>query len=507
MTTGDENSSEFEEEEPGVVEKAARRKERVEEQRRPWLVPFLVGIVLGVAITTGGIRVFRNHPSDESLAKGNKSSQKVMSAMTVTLATVETTRVARILNATGTVQASNLTPVLPQTNGLLIKKILVNVGASVKAGQIMAVLDDSLLQDQIRQAKADVASKQADVASKQADLASKQGSVASSQATVSSNQAIVQQRQADLAQARVKLKDAETNLRRNRQLVDQGAISRQQSDTAETNQATAREAIHQSEANIRSAEANVKSAQASVSSAMAAVQSAQASVSSAMAAVQSYQAKVQQLKTQLGQTAVRAPVSGILAEKLARIGDITGVAPQTQVGTVVGGTQKLFSIIQDQKLQLQALVPEIQLPDVQVGATVQITNDADERVSLQGRVSEIEPMVNQQRREATVKIDIPPTSLLKPGMFARAAIAIGSVTSMAVPQKAVLPQPDGSAIVFVLSGKDSVRAQKVDVGESIIGRRVEIKSGLKVGSRVVVDGAGYLHDGDTVRIARTTALN
>ncbi|MDF5723695.1 MAG: efflux RND transporter periplasmic adaptor subunit [Rhizonema sp. PD37] len=507
MTTRNENFSEFEEEEPGVVEKAARRIEQVEKQRRPWLVSLLVGTILGVAIATVGIRVFSNQPSSESLAKGNKSSQKVISAMTVTLATVETTRVARILNATGTVQASNLTPVLPQANGLLIKKILVNVGASVKAGQIMAVLDDSLLQDQIRQAKADVASKQADVAAKQADLASKQGSVASSQATVSSNQAIVQQRQADLAQARAKLKDAETNLRRNRQLVDQGAISRQQSDTAETSQATALSAIHQSEANIRSAEANVKSAQASVSSAIAAVQSAQASVSSAMAAVQSYQAKVQQLKTQLGQTAVRAPVSGIVAEKLARIGDITGVAPQTQVGTIVGGTQKLFSIIQDQELQLQALVPEIQLPDVQIGTTVQITSDANERLSLQGRVSEIEPIVNQQRREATVKIDIPPTSLLKPGMFARAAIAIGSVTGVAVPQKAVLPQADGSAIVFVLRSADSVRAQKVEVGESIIARRVEIKSGLKVGDRVVVDGAGYLHDGDKVQIAPTTELN
>lgn len=505
MATRDESFPELEEEEPGVLEKATRRQETVERQRRSWLVPFLAGIVLGVAITTVGMRVFSNHPSGQSLGKENKSSQKVTSAMTVTLATAETTRVARILNATGTVQASNLTPVLAQTNGLQIKQILVNVGEAVKAGQILAVLDDSLLVGQIKQAEADVASKQADVASKQADVASKQATVSSTQATVSSNQAIVQQRQADLAQARAKLKDAETNLRRNQQLVNQGAISRQQSDTAQTNQATALEAIHQGEANIRSAEANVKSTQASVRSAVAAVQSAQASVSSAVAAVQSYQAKVQQLKTQQGQTAVRAPVSGIVAEKLARIGDITGVAPQTQVGTVVGGTQKLFSIIQDQKLELQALVPEIQLPDIQVGATVQITFDADERVNLQGRVKEIEPVVNQQTREATVKIDIPPTNLLKPGMFARAAIAIGSVTGLAVPQKAVLIQPDGSEIVFVLSGKDSVRAQKVDVGESIIGRRVEIKRGLKVGDRVVVDGAGYLHDGDKVLVAHIGA--
>lgn len=502
---GEESFSKVELEEPVAVEDADWTKEkRIYKKGNPWLVPLLLGTGLGVAISVGGMRLLSHRSTGKTQAVASQSAQKVAPSMTVTTAIVETTRVARTLYTTGTIAAQDLTPVLPQANGLQIKKILVNVGASVKAGQLMAVLDDSLLQDQIRQAKADVEARQADVASKQAEIASKQAAVASNQAAVASNQAIVQQRQADLAQARAKLKEAQINFKRNQELAAQGAISRQQLDTATTNLATATEAVRLADANIRSAEANVKSAQANIGSAQAGVKSAQANVSSAQASVKSSAAKVEQMKTQLGQTLVRAPVSGVVAEKLASVGDVTGVPPQTQIGTVVGGSQKLFSIIQDGKLELQAQVPQIQLSQVRVGASVQVTSDADRRVRLQGRVRDIEPVVNQQRREAMVKIDLPPTQVLKPGMFARAAITTTTTVGLAVPQKAVQPQPDGSAIVFMLSSEDSVRAQKVELGEILIGDRVEIKRGLKLGDRVVVEGAGYLKDGDKVRIVNVS---
>ncbi|MBD2777043.1 efflux RND transporter periplasmic adaptor subunit [Iningainema tapete] len=494
---GEESYSELEVEEP-VVEESSWQRKKVRRQRKPWLLPLFVGIGLGVAVGIGGLRLLSNRPTTQSPTT-NKVTQAAPT-MTVTVASVETTRVARVLNTTGTVAARDLTPILPQVNGLQIKQILVNVGNSVQAGQVMAVLDDSILQEQIRQAKADVESKQADVASKQADLVSKQAAVTSVEAAVKSNEAVVQQKQADLGQANARLKDAQINFKRTQQLVNQGALSRQQLDTAVTTLDTATEGVRLAEANIRSAEANVSSATANIGSAQANVRIAVANVNSAQAAVRSSAAKVEQLKTQLGQTLVRAPVAGIVAEKLARVGDVTGVPPQTQVATVVGGSQKLFSIIQDGQLELQALVPEVQLPQVKIGATTQVTLDADSRVRLQGQVKSIEPVVNQQRREATVKIDLPPNSPLKPGMFARAAITTTTTTGMAIPQKAVLPQADGGVIVFMLSGEDTVRAMKVEVGEILIGGRVEIKRGLKLGDRVVVDGAGYVKDGDRVRV-------
>lgn len=494
----DEGFSDLEVKQPVLVDDEESWEEQKPNNRRRWLTPLLLGTGFGIAVALGGIRVF----SQRSTAQSNplKTQVAVAPAMTVTLAQAQSTSIIRTLTVTGSIAARDLTPVLPQANGLLVKQVLVDVGDYVKAGQVMAVLDNSLLQDQIRQAKADVESKEADVASEQADLVSKQAAVVASQATLSANQAVVQQRQADLGQSRARLQDAQRNFERNQQLFAQGAISRQVLDTAETNLATAREAVRQSEANIRTAQANVNSAQANIGSAQASVNIAQANINSAKASVRSSNARVEQLKTQLGQTLLRAPVPGLVAEKLTRVGDVTGVPPQTQVGTVVGGSQKLFSIIQDGKLELQALVPEIQLPQVKVGSSVQITSERDNNVKLQGRVREIEPVVNQQRREATVKIDVPANNLLKPGMFARAAITTATQTGVAVPQKAVQSQADNSSIVFILSGEDKVKAQKVEVGEILNGDRIEVKSGLQVGDRIVVDGAGYVKDGDTVRV-------
>ncbi len=505
MTAGDQNFSDFPEEES--IESIEPTEEETFQdypetrKQHPWWIILLMGMILGIGITSAGMRLSSNRAKSEPKV-ANQSAQTLNPAMTVTLASADFTQVARNLSVTGTVAASELIPVLPKSNGLQVKQILVKQGDSVKKGQIMAVLDDSLLQDQILQAKAEVESQQAEVASREADLASKQAALESSRASVVSNRATVEQRQADLAQAKAKLREAERNYQRNQRLSNQGAISKQLFETAETNFQTAKEAVRIAQANIRSSQANVSSAQSNISSAQAGVSSAKAKINSAKASVRSSTARVQQLKTQLSQTIVRAPVSGVIAEKLARVGDITGVPPQTQVGTVVGGSQKLFSIIRQGNLELQAKVPTVQLSQIEIGASANIISDADNRLTLQGQVREIEPVVNQQRREATVKIDLPPTDLFKPGMFARALIVIDKNMAVSIPQKAVLPQPDGSAIVFTINQDKIASSQKVETGEILKGGKIEITGGLQPGKSVVVNGAGYLKDGDKVRVVR-----
>ncbi|BAZ06256.1 RND family efflux transporter MFP subunit [Calothrix sp. NIES-3974] len=471
-----------------------------------WLKPLVVGIGLGLAIAFGGTRLIGNRPAASTPTATKQEAQaNTPPVMTVTLATVESASVTRSLNVSGNITARSLTPVLPQANGLQIKEVRVNVGDYVKQGQILAVLDNSLIQDQILQARAEVESRQADVSSKKANLLSRQAALASSQAAVESSQAQVKQRQADLAQAKARLVEAERNYQRNQKLAADGAVSRQVAETAETNLITAREAVRQAEANIRSAEANLKSAQASVSTAAANVQTARADIGISEANVRSSMARVAQIETQRDQTLVRAPVSGVIAEKLVRVGDVAGVPPQTQVSTVMGGSQKLFSIIQDGQLELQALVPEVQLSQIRVGASVRVTSETKPQEVFQGTVREIEPIINQQRREATVRISLPANTRLKPGMFARAAIDTSTSLGVAVPQKSVQVQPDGNAVVFVPSGDGQpdigqVKARRVELGDTINGDRIEIKEGLKPGERVVVEGAGYLKDGDRVKI-------
>jgi len=86
---------------------------------------------------------------------------------------------------------------------------------------------------------------------------------------------------------------------------------------------------------------------------------------------------------------------------------------------------------------------------------------------------------------------MPSTSLLRPGMFARAAITTTTVAGLTVPVKAVQPQTRRFRSGY---GSTSVVA-----GSSKSGR-VEIKKGLQPG--VVVAGAGYLKDGDRVQVVQ-----
>jgi HlyD family secretion protein len=397
-------------------------------QRRSWLVPLLVGTGIGIGLAGLGMAMM-NRPTTKPAVT---QSVNLAPSLSVTVAPAELTPVARTLSVTGTVNARDLIPVLPQATGLQIKQILVDEGDSVKSGQTLAVLDSSVLQTQIDQAKAEV----------------------------ESNRAVVRQRQASLAQSRATLAEANSNYERYRGLAEAGAISRQELETRSTTATTAKEAISVAQANIASAEADVRISNA----------------------------RVQQQQTQLNQTIVRAPASGVIAEQTAQVGD------------VANSTQKIFSIIQNGSLELQAKVPATNLNQVKINSPVVVTSDADNRLRLQGNVREIAPLVDPQSREATVRIDLPATALLRPGMFASGEITIANVPGIAIPAKAVLPQSDGSAIAFVLTDGDIVRSQKITVGEVIGKSNVEIVNGLKIGDRVVVAGAGYLKDGDKVQV-------
>jgi multidrug efflux pump subunit AcrA (membrane-fusion protein) len=84
-------------------------------------------------------------------------------------------------------------------------------------------------------------------------------------------------------------------------------------------------------------------------------------------------------------------------------------------------------------------------------------------------------------------------------MFARGEFALGEREGTTLPQSALVLR-DGFHWVFVLDAANKVQQRKVSIGARV-GERVEVTAGLPAGARVVADGAGFLADGDTVRIA------
>ena len=83
-------------------------------------------------------------------------------------------------------------------------------------------------------------------------------------------------------------------------------------------------------------------------------------------------------------------------------------------------------------------------------------------------------------------------------MFARGEFALGSTKALTLPQSAVLLR-DGFAYVFKVGPDGKVAQTKVNVGRRV-GDRIEITAGLEADARVVAAGAGFLTDGDVVRV-------
>lgn len=396
-------------------------------KRRPtWLIG------LGLAALIGGVGTF-------FIARRPTTAPQVAIApgQSVTVAPVEVGSISRTIDATGTVAAIDLLPVLSQATGLQVQQILVSEGQTVTRGQVLAQLDPSVLQAQLNQARAQQAS----------------------------SQAVIDQRQASLQQQQATLAQAQSDLNRYRQLANAGAISGQELETRST----------------------------AVATAQAAVGTAQAAITSAQADVQAAAAQVQRLQTQLAQTEVRAPDNGVIAESLTKVGDVTS------------SSGKLFTIIRNGALELQAKVPETQLPQIRVGSPVKITSDSDKRLQLQSTVREIAPLVDPQTRQATVKITLPQNPALRSGIFLRASIVTQQSQAPTIPTKALLPQANGSSRVFVLQPDNTVQARTIETGLTQGGTdpnagRVEVIRGLNPGEKVVISGAGYLKDGDRVNV-------
>ena len=110
----------------------------------------------------------------------------------------------------------------------------------------------------------------------------------------------------------------------------------------------------------------------------------------------------------------------------------------------------------------------------------------------------VAPSVDPQTRNGLVYVDLPVTSAVQAGMFARGEFELAHSPALTLPQTAVVLR-EGFAYVFKLEGENRVAQAKVVPGRRV-GERLEIVSGLAAEARVVERGAGFLADGDLVKI-------
>lgn len=281
--------------------------------------------------------------------------------------------------------------------------------------------------------------------------------------------------------------------------VDEGAWVRQGQPLVQLNDALLRAQLRQQEAAVQSARANAARddaalaraqelkergflSQASLDTALANQRASQANLAAALAALS-------ETRTRVSQSTIRAPVAGRIISRSVTKGQI-----------VAAGTE-LFRMVRDGRLELDAQVPETELPFVRAGQTAEITSDRAGGAT--GTVRIVTPEVDPQTRLGVARITLAPSSALKPGNFARAAISVGAAPALTIPATAVVFR-EGKPGVYVIGPNDRVTFTPIETG-SRIGASVAVASGLRAGQRVVVSGAGFLGDGDLVRVGQARA--
>lgn len=276
-------------------------------------------------------------------------------------------------------------------------------------------------------------------------------------------------------------------------LTDEGRYVQQGQVLVQLNDTLLRAQLRQQNAAVASAQASLDQAnnalaraqelrdrgflsQAGLDTAVAQQATAQAQLNAATAGHAETQARV-------SQASIRAPVSGLVISRSVTRGQI--VQPGTE----------LFRIVRDGRLELDAQIPETEIRLVRAGQSAVVSSD--DIGSASGSVRIVTPEVDAQTRLGVARISLASGSGLRAGMFARAEIDVGAQEAVVVPTASILYRENRSG-VFVLVEGGVARFQEVSVQSRTDA--FSAVDGIPAGAQVIVEGAGFLGDGDRVAV-------
>jgi RND family efflux transporter MFP subunit len=294
--------------------------------------------------------------------------------------------------------------------------------------------------------------------------------------------ATIRQRDADL-------KLAQTNLDRNRNLLERELLPRQTYDDTE--------ARHQA---------------------------ALAQLDLANAQFEQAKSRLEELRINLSNTNILSPVDGFVGKRFL------------DPGASVGPNAPVVSVVDIRSVRMVANLVEKDTKRVLAGTPAEVEVDAFPGEKFSGKVSRVAPVFDPATRTAEMEIEVPnPGFRLKPGMYARVQLTIGTKpNALTVPRNAVVDVEGKQGVFVAVSGggrqggtpggrqggggqrggespqpaptagatpptEPAMTAKFVPVEVGIRdAERIEIVTGLNDGARVITTGAGALKDGDRV---------
>lgn len=372
-------------------------------------------------------------------AKLPAKAEEAPAPIVVSVAAVQERSLPTTLDVTGTLMADAQTDIASEIEQRVVE-ILVERGQFVNAGQIVARMDDQDAKNQLREAEAT-----------EAQIRERLGLV--------DGQTFDARSTPEVQQARATMERAEADYKRFAQLLDEGAVSRAEHDLRRADYLAAKAQYETTLNQMR----------------------------------QLYQSLLaQKVRVAMGRkamedTIIRAPFSGVIAEKAANVGRYTKKG------------DRIATIVRIDPLRIELTIPEGAVAAVRKGQRVSFAVQSYPDRQFEGTIAYVGPAVRAESRVLVVEAIVPnPKALLQPGLFATAHIELPAARpSVMVPAAAV--KNDGGVFKLFVAKNDRAEARIVQVGRET-GGSVEILRGLQTGERIVSRQVDGLADGSLIAV-------
>lgn len=321
----------------------------------------------------------------------------------------------------GNMQAYTLAPIYARTTGY-VKAWYHDIGSHVRKGDLLAVIETPELDQQLAQAKADLA-------------------------TAQSNEAL-----------------AKVTANRYRGLLQQNAVSQQDTDNA-----------------------------------VAQLQSRSAEVSSA-------EANVRRLQELVSFERVVAPFDGVVTARNLDVGQLVGSAGSTTTpgtGTVTN-SKPMFEVSAVDRLRVYVSVPQVYAPDAKTGAAASLTLPQYPGKAFKGKLVRTADAMDSATRTLLAEIEVENcTGELLPGSYTQVHLHVTSAApALVIPVSAAILEPDGLRVA-VVDANQRVHLVRVTPGRDS-GATIQVLAGLNPGEKIIASPPDSLTEGEQVRVVQHT---
>jgi len=520
------------------------------------LLVFGIPIVLILGLVFWRLSAEKAAAQEAASQQGSRKNAVVSADMAEAApATLSTT-----LEAVGTVQSPYKVDLSPRTAGR-IDFLEVREGDHVQVGQVVVRINPSDLEGAALQQQAAVAEARAKLAEAQISKSSNdvaiQGNVRQQQANLATAkaellqakqtyEAQVQSAQSNVVDATAKVKAAQSDIRNNQakvasaqadadnaklkyerleRLLKSGYVAAQNVDDARADYQVAEKGVDVAEAQLdasrsaldsanpqldsakqqleiakKKADVDVQTAAARVNQAQAALDIAKANRSGSAAysenlaaleaSVKSAEAQLAQAQAKQADTVLKSSIEGTVTARNADPGSMA--SPGSAVVTI----QYL------KWLFVTASLPIENADAVHIGQEVKLSFDAFPGRTWIGKISQVNPAADPQSRQFSFQVRLDnPDGAIRPGMYAKANIIISRVQAAVAVPKGAVDDSSGKPQVKVVDSEGVVSTRAVEIGQSD-ATLTEIRSGLKVGEKVVTLSYSPLKDGSKIRLPK-----